>query len=173
MLQHALIKHVTICSSRQTAKLQKPSPPPWDRRMLRKTDAFLPTRNRLTTAAAVVVVVTYLALLSSLNAFSLISISAMGSVSSEDDFNPNSKRFESYSLSADVSESESSSALSYDNQPGSSSLTSSPFAGPNSSGNLDFPVQITLPVFGGRHVIIPSDKPEKPLAATSDSSGKV
>ncbi|KAI8549013.1 hypothetical protein RHMOL_Rhmol07G0318300 [Rhododendron molle] len=94
----------------------------------------------------------------------------MGSVSSEDDFDPNSKRFESYSLSADVSESESSSALSYDNQPGSSSLTSSSFAGPNSSGNLDFPVQITLPVFGGRHVIIPSDKPEKPPAATSDSS---
>ncbi|KAH7844187.1 hypothetical protein Vadar_025277 [Vaccinium darrowii] len=66
----------------------------------------------------------------------------MGSVSSEDDFDPNSERFESYNLSADVSESESTGAFSYDPQPGSSSLTSSSFAGPDSSENLDFPVQI-------------------------------
>ncbi|XP_057504318.1 rop guanine nucleotide exchange factor 1-like [Actinidia eriantha] len=87
----------------------------------------------------------------------------MGSVSSEDDFDRRNERFESYSLNADVSESESSSAFSYDPQAASSSLTTSP---------LDFPgpIPITLPVFGDRHVIIPADKPEKTVFARTDLS---
>ncbi|XP_052202419.1 rop guanine nucleotide exchange factor 1 [Diospyros lotus] len=90
----------------------------------------------------------------------------MGSVSSEEDSDHKSERLDSYSLSADVSESEteSSSSFSYDPEAASSSLTASPLAGSDSSANLDFlvPPRVTLPVVGGRHVIIPEDKPEKP-----------
>ncbi|CAL5416160.1 unnamed protein product [Camellia sinensis] len=73
----------------------------------------------------------------------------MGSVSSDDDYDHHSERFESYSLSADVSESESSSTFSYDPQAASSSPLAVP---PN------FPAPLHFPVVGGRHVIIPAEK---------------
>ncbi|KAL6982634.1 Rop guanine nucleotide exchange factor 1 [Sarracenia purpurea var. burkii] len=86
----------------------------------------------------------------------------MASVSSEDDFDRQSERFESYSLSADVSEWESSSTFSYDPQLASSSITSSPLAGPNYAANLDF---------GDRHVVIPANKHGKLVSSRTDSSG--
>jgi hypothetical protein len=87
----------------------------------------------------------------------------MGSVSSEDDFDQLSERFESYSLSADVSESESSS--------GFFSLTSSPLAGNEVDENSDIPapVPVMLPVVGGRHVVIPAKKTDN---SETELSGK-
>ncbi|CAL5349478.1 hypothetical protein CsSME_00036379 [Camellia sinensis var. sinensis] len=82
----------------------------------------------------------------------------MGSVSSDDDSDHHSERFESYSLSADVSESESSSTFSYDPQAASSSPLAVP---PN------FPAPLHFPVVGGRHVIIPA---EKSVSARTDLS---
>ncbi|XP_062165545.1 rop guanine nucleotide exchange factor 1-like isoform X2 [Alnus glutinosa] len=88
----------------------------------------------------------------------------MGSVSSEDDFDQLSERFESYSLSADVSESESSSGFfsrrRYGHECVVSSLTSSPLAGNEVGENSDIPapVPVMLPVVGGRHVVIPAKK---------------
>lgn len=84
-------------------------------------------------------------------------------VSSEDDFDGMSERFESYSLSADVSESESSNGCGSgrflcrrfnDGERISVSLTSSPFVGTelvdNCGGSQSVPIM--LPVVGGRHV---------------------
>ncbi|CAL5418533.1 unnamed protein product [Camellia sinensis] len=82
----------------------------------------------------------------------------MGSVSSDDDSDHHSERFESYSLSADVSESESSSTFSYDPQAASSSPLAVP---PN------FPAPLHFPVVDGRHVIIPA---EKSVSARTDLS---
>ncbi|THF95978.1 hypothetical protein TEA_009381 [Camellia sinensis var. sinensis] len=82
----------------------------------------------------------------------------MGSVSSDDDSDHHSERLESYSLSADVSESESSSTFSYDPQAASSSPLAVP---PN------FPAPLHFPVVGGRHVIIPA---EKSVSARTDLS---
>ncbi|XP_030950852.1 rop guanine nucleotide exchange factor 1-like [Quercus lobata] len=91
----------------------------------------------------------------------------MGSVSSEDELERLSERFESYSISADVSESESSGGgflgrpyYDHDCDSEPSSL-----AGPDFSDNSAFPAQVpvTLPVIGGRHVVIPAeDETEKP-----------
>ncbi|XP_041021541.1 rop guanine nucleotide exchange factor 1-like [Juglans microcarpa x Juglans regia] len=83
----------------------------------------------------------------------------MGSVSSEDGFDQLSERFESYSLSADIGDSETS-----------SSLTSSPLAGPDFVDNPGFPapVPVLLPVVGGRHVVIPAKRTEKPVAELSE-----
>lgn len=96
----------------------------------------------------------------------------MESVSSEDDFDQLNERFESYSLSADVSESESSSSFSRrrdDRECVSSSLTSSPLAGPESAHNSSFLATLPVmpPVVGGRHVVIPVKKTEKPEAELS------
>ncbi|KAJ4962491.1 hypothetical protein NE237_022430 [Protea cynaroides] len=89
----------------------------------------------------------------------------MGSVSSEDGFDQQSERFESYSLSADVSESESSSSFScrrYDAEGASSSLASSPLAGRPPTVNSGFPPPpLMLPVIGGRDVVVWDEKPEK------------
>ena len=98
----------------------------------------------------------------------------MGSVSSEEGFDQISERFESYSLSADVSESESSSGFCccrFDQEGGSSSLTSSPLARPEFVDGSSFParVPVMLPVFGGRHVVISSKKAKLPEA---DMSGE-
>ncbi|KAK8580784.1 hypothetical protein V6N13_143844 [Hibiscus sabdariffa] len=92
----------------------------------------------------------------------------MGSVSSEECFDQISERFESYSLSADVSESESSSGFScrrFD-RVGSSFLTSSPPARSEFVDVSSFSsrVPVMLPVVGGKHVVIPSRKPEVPEA---------
>ncbi|XWS24563.1 hypothetical protein CRYUN_Cryun28dG0113400 [Craigia yunnanensis] len=97
----------------------------------------------------------------------------MGSVSSEEGFDQISERFESYSLSADVSESESSSGFCcrrFDPEGGSSSLTSSPLAGPEFVDCSSFTarVPVMLPVAGGRHVVIPSKKTELPEADMSE-----
>ncbi|KAL5845400.1 hypothetical protein ACOSQ4_011358 [Xanthoceras sorbifolium] len=87
----------------------------------------------------------------------------MESVSSEDEFDEMSERFESYSMSADVSESESSTGGSFscrrfdERQRISISLTSSPLLGPESADNsgCSESVPIMLPVVGGRHVAVP------------------
>ncbi|KAL5706350.1 Rop guanine nucleotide exchange factor 1 [Ranunculus cassubicifolius] len=74
-----------------------------------------------------------------------------------------SERYGSYSLSADVSESESSSSFSgrrYDHEGASSSLTSSPI---NLTGNSTFPVlqPIMLPIIGGKDVVVwEEEKPD-------------
>ncbi|KAM7517327.1 hypothetical protein LguiA_006910 [Lonicera macranthoides] len=82
----------------------------------------------------------------------------MASISSEED--DHDQRMESYSLSADVSESESCSALSYDSLLAStSSLTAPEF---HSNSDFPLPPPIMLPVVGGRHVLIPPSVPEKP-----------
>ena len=98
----------------------------------------------------------------------------MGSVSSERGFDQISERLESYSLSADVSESESSSGFScrrFDQEGGSSSLTSSQLAGPEFVDGSSFTARIPvmLPVVGGRHVVIPAKKEE---VSKADMSGE-
>ncbi|KAK6277871.1 hypothetical protein POUND7_018194 [Theobroma cacao] len=98
----------------------------------------------------------------------------MASVSSEEGFDQISERLESYSLSADVSESESSSGYSscrhFDQEGGSTSLTSSSLAGPEFVDGSSFAarVPVMLPVVGGRHVVIPAKKAEVPEADTSE-----
>lgn len=92
----------------------------------------------------------------------------MESFSSEDDYDQLSERFERYSLSADVSESESSTNLScrqYENEgAASSSLTSSPLAGLRCADNslISAPAAGILPVVGGRDFVIPAAKTERP-----------
>lgn len=82
----------------------------------------------------------------------------MESLSSEDDFEPLSERPESYSLSADVSESESSSGFfprrRYGHECLSSSLTSSPLAKTECDDNSGFRAPVTLPVVCGRRLVI-------------------
>lgn len=90
----------------------------------------------------------------------------MGSVSSEEGVDDQSDRCGSYSLSADVSESESCSSFScrrYDGEGASSSMTSSPLACRPVVGNSSFPVgpPLMLPVIGGRDVVVWGEKPEK------------
>ncbi|XP_010266943.1 PREDICTED: rop guanine nucleotide exchange factor 1-like [Nelumbo nucifera] len=97
----------------------------------------------------------------------------MGSVSeSEDGFDQQSERFGSYSLSADVSESESSSSFScrrYDAEGASSSLSSSPLPARLLAGNSPFPApHLMLPVIGGRDVVVWEEKPEKREADLSE-----
>ncbi|KAK9216915.1 hypothetical protein WN944_008927 [Citrus x changshan-huyou] len=90
----------------------------------------------------------------------------MASVSSEDGLEEMSERFESYSLSADVSESESSSSGSFSNRhfdSASTFLTSSSLVEPDfddSSGSSEA-VPIMLPVVGGRHVVVSVNDTEK------------
>uniref|UniRef100_A0A6N2LDH1 Uncharacterized protein n=1 Tax=Salix viminalis TaxID=40686 RepID=A0A6N2LDH1_SALVM len=98
----------------------------------------------------------------------------MGSVSSEDWLNQVSERFEldSYSLSADVSESESdTSSSSFSCRPhylkdgASTSFTSST---PDFAGNSvsPLPLPVIQPVVGGRHVAAtPEEKEDKPGTA--------
>lgn len=94
----------------------------------------------------------------------------MGSIciSSEDEL---SQRFESYSLSADVSESESSTSdFSCRHEApaaASTSLTSSsPPSGPDFADIFvcqhQPPIPFLFPAVGGRHVVIPATKAEKP-----------
>ncbi|KAJ7968547.1 putative Rop guanine nucleotide exchange factor [Quillaja saponaria] len=89
----------------------------------------------------------------------------MGSVSSEDGCSDQqSERCESsYSLSADVSESESCSSFScrrFDAEGASASMTSSPR--PITAGHFNFPPpQFMLPVIGGKDVVGWDDKSQK------------
>ncbi|WMV27793.1 hypothetical protein MTR67_021178 [Solanum verrucosum] len=86
--------------------------------------------------------------------------------STDDEFDLQSERFDdSYSLSADISESEtcsSTSTFSCRQQDAYTSLSSSSTLHFNSnSGFAELPT-VMLPVVGGRHVIIPGEKPNKP-----------
>ncbi|KAI4350239.1 hypothetical protein L6164_004712 [Bauhinia variegata] len=86
----------------------------------------------------------------------------MASVSSEDESEQQSERCGSYSLSADVSESESCSSFScrrFDVEGASSSVTLSPH--PVAAGPFNYPAQVMLPVIGGKDVVTWDEKPEK------------
>ncbi|KDP27131.1 hypothetical protein JCGZ_20943 [Jatropha curcas] len=87
----------------------------------------------------------------------------MGSVSSDDGSDQQSERCGSYSLSADVSESESCSSFScrrFDGGEGaSSSITSSPR--PPGKSSFSFQGPLMLPVIGGKDFMICDVKPEK------------
>ncbi|KAJ7966926.1 Rop guanine nucleotide exchange factor like [Quillaja saponaria] len=96
----------------------------------------------------------------------------MGSVSSEDELDQMGERFEGYSLSADVSESESSSGFScegYDHERASSKLTSSSIGRPEFTENSRFPasVKVKLPGFSGNHAVI-MEKRGKPVTKLSE-----
>ena len=86
----------------------------------------------------------------------------MGSVSSDDGSDQQSDRCGSYSLSADVSESESCSSFScrrFDAEGASSSMTSSPRP---AAGRFFVPAPVMLPVIGGKDVVATwDDKPDK------------
>lgn len=67
----------------------------------------------------------------------------------------------SYSLSADVSESESCSSFScrrFDGEGASSSMASSPHP---ISGNFCFPLPVSLPVLGGKNVFVWDEKSKR------------
>ena len=87
----------------------------------------------------------------------------MGSVSSDGGSDQQSERCGSYSLSADVSESESCSSFScrrFNGEGCSSSMTSSPML--PAAGGFGFQVPMMLPVIGGKDVVIwDDDKSEK------------
>ncbi|KAK8582551.1 hypothetical protein V6N13_069325 [Hibiscus sabdariffa] len=87
----------------------------------------------------------------------------MGSVSSDDGFDRQSERCGSYSVSADVSESDSCSSFScrrFDGEGCSSSMISSPRL--PAMGRFGFQVPLMLPVIGGKDVVIWDDEePEK------------
>ena len=94
----------------------------------------------------------------------------MGSVSSDDGSDQQSERCGSYSLSADVSESESCSSFScrrFDGEGCSSSMTSSPRL--PTVGGFGFRAPLMLPVIGGKDVVIWDD--EKPEKRDPDLSG--
>lgn len=98
----------------------------------------------------------------------------MASLPSDDDeFDVQSERFDdSYSLSADVSESEtcsSTSTFSYRQQDASTSLSSSSTLHYNSNSGFGEPPTVMLPVVGDRHVIIPAEKLDK--LETAELSG--
>ena len=94
----------------------------------------------------------------------------MGSVSSDGGSDQQSERCGSYSLSADVSESESCSSFScrrFDGEGCSSSMTSSPRL--PTVGGFGFRAPLMLPVIGGKDVVIWDD--EKPEKRDPDLSG--
>ncbi|GAB4838589.1 Rop guanine nucleotide exchange factor 1 [Ancistrocladus abbreviatus] len=98
----------------------------------------------------------------------------MASVLSEDEgYDQESERCGSYSLSADISESESSSSCShrrFDADGVSCSLTSSPFGSRPVVGNCSFPappLPFVLPVIGGRDVVW-DEKPPRPETDLSE-----
>lgn len=87
----------------------------------------------------------------------------MGSVSSEEG---SEERCGSYSLSADVSESESSNGEVEDECGGASSSAGfSPFA---AGGSASLTPTFSFPVIGGKDVVVWDEKPPK---SASDSSG--
>nr|XP_009794968.1 PREDICTED: rop guanine nucleotide exchange factor 1 isoform X2 [Nicotiana sylvestris] len=99
----------------------------------------------------------------------------MGSVSSEEGSDQQSERCGSYSLSADVSESESSSSSfscrRYDAEGASSSMASSPLACRRFAAKSEFPAPMIppfmFPVIGGKDVVLCNDKSEKRQADLS------
>lgn len=93
----------------------------------------------------------------------------MGSVSSEEGCDQQSERCGSYSLSADVSESETSSSSfscrRFEAEGASTSMASSPLTCRLLPGNYGFPPPppppLMVPVIGGRDVVVWNDKPQK------------
>ncbi|XP_068646137.1 rop guanine nucleotide exchange factor 1-like [Aristolochia californica] len=85
----------------------------------------------------------------------------MGSVSSEDGCDQQSDRFESYSLSADVSESESCSSFSGRRYDVGDAGSSSPASSSLLTGSSGFVAQLELPLVGGKDVVVWEEKPEK------------
>lgn len=82
-------------------------------------------------------------------------------MSSDDGSDQLSDRCGSYSLSADVSESESCSSFScrrFDGEGASSSMASSPHP---VSANFCFPPPVSLPLLGGKDVFVWDDKSKK------------
>lgn len=100
----------------------------------------------------------------------------MGSVSSEEGSDQQSERCGSYSLSADVSESESSSSSfscrRYDAEGASSSMASSPLACRRFTAKSEFPTPMLppfmFPGIGGKDVVPCNDKSEKRQADLSE-----
>lgn len=100
----------------------------------------------------------------------------MGSVSSEEGSDQQSERCGSYSLSADVSESESSSSSfscrRYDAEGASSSIASSPLACRRFAAKSEFPTPMLppfmFPVIGGKDVLLCNHKSEKRQADLSE-----
>lgn len=99
----------------------------------------------------------------------------MGSVSSEEGSDQQSERCGSYSLSADVSESESSSSSfscrRYDAEGASSSMASSPLPCRRFTAKSEFPTPVLppfmFPAIGGKDVVLCNDKSEKRQADLS------
>ncbi|CAN4094049.1 unnamed protein product [Withania somnifera] len=94
------------------------------------------------------------------------------SPSTDDEYDLQSERFDdSYSLSADVSESEtcsSTSTFSCRRQDASTSLSSSSTLCFSSNSGFSEPATVMLPVVGDRHVIIPTEKLDKPVTELSE-----
>ncbi|KAK9129339.1 hypothetical protein Sjap_009826 [Stephania japonica] len=99
----------------------------------------------------------------------MVGSGSVSSVEEEDGFDQQSERCGSYTLSADVSESESSSSFScrrFDAEGCSSSITSSPLAGPPRF--LPAAPPAMLPVIGGKDVVFWDEKPHKRDADSSE-----
>lgn len=94
----------------------------------------------------------------------------MGSVSSEEasasaSDQQGEERCGSYSLSADVGESESSTSFScgrFDAEAASTSGTSSPLGRPILTANSGFPPPFMFPVIGGKDAVLLEEMPQKP-----------
>lgn len=91
----------------------------------------------------------------------VLLVLTMASVSSEeDDSDHRSEQFGNYSPSADVSESESSTAFSIETLMPSNPLTYLPLARQELiDSEIPAHPQIMLPVVGCRHVVVPAEKP--------------
>lgn len=88
----------------------------------------------------------------------------MASVSSED---CSDDRCGSYSLSADVSESESSSSFSGRRFDAYSLSAESPLGRRGFAGNSSFPAPVMFPVVGGKDVVVWEDRTQKSQADPS------
>ena len=96
--------------------------------------------------------------------------SSMEIYSSDDDLDRLSERFESYTMSADVSESESStscfSARQFDHEAGASTSSPPPRPSLGETSLLSAEMNASLPCFGVRNVAVPKaeKKPESEMA---------
>lgn len=100
----------------------------------------------------------------------------MASILSEECSDPSDDCCGSYSLSADVSESESSSSFSgrrFNADGALSSMASSPLARCRFAGTLGCPAPVMFPVVGGKDVVVWEEKREKPEAHLSGKPKKV
>ncbi|KAG9442166.1 hypothetical protein H6P81_018020 [Aristolochia fimbriata] len=86
---------------------------------------------------------------------------SMASVSSDDGYDQQSDRFESYSLSADISESETCSSFSGRRYDAGDAGSSSPASSSLVAGSSAFVAHLDLPLVGGKDVAFWEEKPEK------------